>query len=241
MFVTYTVETLVYTSSAGCKLVGEAISGQIVVPTAMVSVVRNVVLSVVGQSVTEAGQEVTVRTWVVRIVEVVESLPGEEADSERLLFLVNSKLDDAWTDAEDAVYWLDDCIGTEELGCRDEAELDVIAGREAVDFANLELGVNVRASLYEGECELLSCIAMEELAAADGWFGMDDFSEVVNDEVSTIDAGTEADENCITGVDVDVDEGVVVPKVTRVLEIAGIELDTATEDVEDGTTGTELV
>ncbi|GAQ47551.1 hypothetical protein ASPNIDRAFT_43792 [Aspergillus niger] len=238
MFVTYTVETLVYTSSAGCKLVGEAISGQIVVPTAMVSV------------------EVTVRTWVVRIVEVVESLPGEEADSERLLLwvwiagcgevewlgrTVLSFANEGINDAEDAVYWLDDCIGTEELGCRDEAELDVIAGREAVDFANLELGVNVRASLYEGECELLSCIAMEELAAADGWFGMDDFSEVVNDEVSTIDAGTEADENCITGVDVDVDEGVVVPKVTRVLEIAGIELDTATEDVEDGTTGTELV
>ncbi|GLA89346.1 hypothetical protein AtubIFM56815_003821 [Aspergillus tubingensis] len=210
MFVTYTVETLVYTSSAGCKLVGEAISGQIVVPTAMVSVDSR-------------------------------SLKLDRKSQCGLGCLVNSKLDDAWTDAEDAVYWLDDCIGTEELGCRDEAELDVIAGREAVDFANLELGVNVRASLYEGECELLSCIAMEELAAADGWFGMDDFSEVVNDEVSTIDAGTEADENCITGVDVDVDEGVVVPKVTRVLEIAGIELDTATEDVEDGTTGTELV
>lgn len=91
MFVTYTVETSVYTSSAGCKLVGEAVAavtGQIAVPTVMVSVVRNVVLSVVGQSVTEAGQEVTVRTWVVRIVEEVESPPGEGADSERLLLWV---------------------------------------------------------------------------------------------------------------------------------------------------------
>lgn len=79
MFVTYTVETSVYTLSAGCKLVGEAmaaVTGYIVVPTAMVSVVRNVVLSVVGQSVSEVGHEVTVRTWVVRIVEVVESPPG---------------------------------------------------------------------------------------------------------------------------------------------------------------------
>ena len=156
--------------------------------------------------------------------------------------MVNSRLDDAWTEAEDAVYWLDDCIGTEELGCRDdEAELDAIARREVVDIANLELGVNVRVSLDECQCELLSRIAMEELPAADDWFGMDDLSDVMKDEESEIDAGTEADENCITGVDVDVDEGVVVPKVTRVLEIAGIELDTATEDVEDGTTGTELV
>ena len=115
----------------------------------------------------------------------------------------------------------------------------MIAVRKAVDIANLELGVNVRASLYEGECELLSCIAMEELAAADGWFGMDDFSEVLNDEVSSVDAGTEADDNCITGVEVEIDEGVVVPKeVTRVLEIAGIELDTATGDVEVCTTNT---
>ncbi|GLB05926.1 hypothetical protein AtubIFM57258_001220 [Aspergillus tubingensis] len=221
MLVTYTVETSVYTSSAGCKLVGEAVAavtGQILVPTVMVSVVRNVVLSVVGQSVTEAGQEVTVRTWVVRIVEVVESPPGEGADSERLL------------------------LDTEELGCRDdEAELDAIAGREVVDIANLELGVNVRASLDVCHCELLSRKAMEELPAADDWFGMDDLADVVKDEESAIDAGTEADENCITGVDVDVDEGVVVPKVTRVLEIAGIELYTATGDVEDGTTGTEPV
>lgn len=62
-----------------------AVTGQIVVPTVMVSVVRNVVLSVVGQSVTCSGQEVTVWTWVVRIVEVVECPPGEEADSGRLL------------------------------------------------------------------------------------------------------------------------------------------------------------
>ncbi|PWY71327.1 hypothetical protein BO83DRAFT_427933 [Aspergillus eucalypticola CBS 122712] len=82
---------------------------------------------------------------------------------------------------------------------------------------------------------------MEELAAADGWFGMDDFSEVVNNEVvnnevSTVDAGTEADDNYITGVEVEIDEGAVVPReVTRLLGIAGIELDTATGDVETDT------
>lgn len=63
--------------------------------------------------------------------------------------------------------WLDDCRDTQELGCKDKAELDVIAGREIVNIASLELGVNVKVSLDEGECELLSCIAMEELAAAD--------------------------------------------------------------------------
>lgn len=156
--------------------------------------------------------------------------------------MVESGLDDEWIDAEDAVSWLNDCRDTEELGCRDdEAELDAIAGREVVDIANLELGVNVRVSLDVCHCELLSRIAMEELPAAEDWFGMDDLSDVVKDEESAIDAGTEADENCITGVDVDVDEGVVVPKVTRVLEIAGLELYTATGDVEDGTTGTEPV
>ena len=54
----------------------------------MVSVVRKVVLSIAGQSVTELGQEVTVRIWVVRIVEVVGSPADAGEESDGLLLLV---------------------------------------------------------------------------------------------------------------------------------------------------------
>lgn len=54
----------------------------------MISVVRKVVLPLAGQSVTEPGQEVTVRIWVVRSVEVVGSPADAGEESDRLLLLV---------------------------------------------------------------------------------------------------------------------------------------------------------
>ncbi|KAL3258919.1 hypothetical protein ABHI18_005641 [Aspergillus niger] len=151
-------------------------------------------------------------------------------------------LGNGWVDEEDTIYWLDGWMGTEKLGCRsDEAELDVIMGQYIVDTAGIELGVYVKP-LPDEERELLGRIALEELAAADGWFGMDGFPGVVEDEEPTADSDVEAEEDCIKGVEVGFDDRIVVPnEMARVLDIAGAELDTATGNVADGTTDAELV
>lgn len=134
-------------------------------------------------------------------------------------------------------------MGTEELECRsDEAELDATMERDVVDTAGIELGVYVKPLPDEGECELLGRIALEEFAAADGWFSMDGFPVVIEDEESATDADTDTEEDGISSVEVDVDEGVVVPnEMARVPDIAGAELDTETGNVADGTVDAELV
>jgi hypothetical protein len=55
-------------------LVCVAVTGQMVVPTTMVSVVMNVDRSLAGQSVTDAAQDVIVRISVVTMVDVVNWL-----------------------------------------------------------------------------------------------------------------------------------------------------------------------
>ncbi|GLA40792.1 hypothetical protein AnigIFM63309_008629 [Aspergillus niger] len=107
--------------------------------------------------------------------------------------------------------------------------------RDVVDTAGIELGVYVKPLPDEGE-------SLEEFAAADGWFGMDGFPVVIEDEESATDADTDTEEDGITSVEVDVDEGVVFPnEMARVPDIAGAELDTETGNVADGTVDAELV